>query len=259
MTVVRGISVSELEPAGIVRLIWRAVGLYHRNFGVLAGLGLLFAALPGCILLVCGINPYVNPDYLDLAIITASALILNCFLTVAVLIVCLLHFIDLRARFEYVLGQLTGHLILKMIGTTFLKSILTVLLSLALIIPGIIFAVRWFLCASAIVTEGVYYSDALRRSSRLVRGQWGRLFRLILVITVVYVLSYGVFYVMSVLGFSEVYSSVISIVVTSLVSPVEPILGFLFYVDARVRKEGLTLELLQESIDLRGSLAGWKF
>lgn len=184
---------------------------------------------------------------------------LNCFLTISVLIVCLLHFVDLRARFQYVLSQTAGHLVLKMIGTTALECILAAFLSLALIVPGIIFAVRWFLYPPVIVFEGAYYMDALKRSSSLVRGQWWRLFGLSLVFIVVYILSSGVLYLVTTLGIDEVYSSAITIVFGSIVLPIGAILVFLFYVDVRVRKEGLTLEMLQESIDLTGSLTGWKF
>ena len=259
MTVVRGVHASDLEPAGVVQIVRRAIGLYYRNFGVLACLSLLFGGLPACILLAFGVSPYGDPDLLDLGIVAAVGSISGCFLSVAFVIVCLLHFVDLRVRFQYVMSQLASHLVVKMIGTMFLSIVLSGLLSLAFIIPGLIFLVRWFLYPSVVVIEGAYYMDALRRSSNLVRGNWWRLFGLIFIILVVYFPVSEGYDLMIILGMSEFYSALFTTILGSFVYPLMLISTLLFYLDVRVRKEGLTLETLQESIDLKGSLSGWQF
>ena len=259
MTVVRGVRASALEPAGTVRILRRSIGLYYRNLGVLATFGLLFGALPACMLLAFGNNPYGDPDPEEILISIAVGSLTNCFLVVAVIIVCLLHFVDLEARIPYVISQLWGRLTLRMIGTMILETILSSLLLLAFIVPGVLYIIRWFLYPNVVVVEGAYYIDSLRRSCRIVRGHWWRAFGLFLIIFVVQSLSLAGYWVMTSLDIPEFYSALSGVVLGALLTPSMQIASLLFYFDLRVRQEGLTLEALQESIDLKGSLSGWKF
>lgn len=51
---------------------------------------------------------------------------------------------------------------------------------LALIVPGVFLAVRWFFVPQAVVIDGARGADALRRSGDLVQGFWWRTFGLVL-------------------------------------------------------------------------------
>jgi hypothetical protein len=51
---------------------------------------------------------------------------------------------------------------------------------LALVVPGVWLAVRWYFCAQAAVVDGLGPADALRRSAQVVEGRWWRTFGVLL-------------------------------------------------------------------------------
>ena len=55
---------------------------------------------------------------------------------------------------------------------------------LALIVPGVFLAVRWYFVPQAVVIEGARAAGALRRSGDLVQGVWWRTFGLVLLVNV---------------------------------------------------------------------------
>ena len=55
---------------------------------------------------------------------------------------------------------------------------------LALIVPGVFLAIRWFFVPQAVVIDGARAADALRRSGDLVQGFWWRTFGLVLLANV---------------------------------------------------------------------------
>jgi hypothetical protein len=56
---------------------------------------------------------------------------------------------------------------------------------LALVVPGVWLAVRWYFCAQAAVVDGLAPADALRRSAEVVEGRWWRTFGVLLAFGVV--------------------------------------------------------------------------
>jgi hypothetical protein len=56
---------------------------------------------------------------------------------------------------------------------------------LALVVPGVWLAVRWYFCAQAAVVDGLGPADALRRSAQVVEGRWWRTFGVLLAFGVV--------------------------------------------------------------------------
>jgi hypothetical protein len=56
---------------------------------------------------------------------------------------------------------------------------------LALVVPGVWLAVRWYFCAQAAVVDGLGPADALRRSAEVVEGRWWRTFGVLLAFGVV--------------------------------------------------------------------------
>lgn len=56
---------------------------------------------------------------------------------------------------------------------------------LLLVLPGIYVAVRWYFVPQAVVVDDVRASRALGRSGELVEGSWWRVFRIVILITVI--------------------------------------------------------------------------
>ena len=139
-----------------------------------------------------------------------------------------------------------------------------ILLGVLLAIAGVVFAgyfyVKFWLAAPALVLEKQPIVGALRRSSRLVKGSWWRVFG-ILVLTVILaviigqvlqtpfsLLSYGtsVFDTNAVIepSFLEVAGASIGVLLAQAVTlPFQAGVTVLLYVDQRMRKEGLDIEL----------------
>lgn len=129
------------------------------------------------------------------------------------------------------------------------------------IVPGIIAA---FVCAFAsqvAAIEGVYSSDAIRRSRELASGQWGRIFGLglivgllMMVITVgLSVVTQGPLVMMLGAKGAMVAGQAVDAAINILVGPFSTIAFILLYFDVRVRKEGFDLELLSRSLQPAGA------
>jgi hypothetical protein len=67
-----------------------------------------------------------------------------------------------------------GGVLPVLIGTVLLYSLGVVVGVIALIVPGIYLAVRWYVATQSVVAEELGPVEALRRSGELVRGQWWR-------------------------------------------------------------------------------------
>lgn len=72
-------------------------------------------------------------------------------------------------------------LVIPLLLTSLLRSIIMVLWTMLLIVPGIIYGVRTSLTAPIVANEGVAYSDALRKSRTLVYGKTWLVFLQLLV------------------------------------------------------------------------------
>jgi hypothetical protein len=158
---------------------------------------------------------------------------------------------DWRAslRFAVVrLGPLLGISLLNVVGVT--------LGLIVLIIPGIFLAVAWALCFPAALVEGRRGVGALRRSYQLVKGRWWPVFGALLVgiILVAIISNILEFIVLAPTFFSEsllgeaILSGLASIVGFAVTTPLQAAIVTLVYFDQRVRKEGLDLELLAQSL-----------
>ena len=161
-------------------------------------------------------------------------------------------------------------------AVAFLWGLPVVGLSLTVIgIPlAIYFAIRWGLYGLPVILEGSSGWNALTRSSDLVRGSWGRVFFIILVIyllifMIAFILQGTLGYVLTSMGVAEIEEATtplemlrqlmipasneigwfaytirgfVQLCVGALVMPIEH-LGFtLLYFDLRIRKEGFGVE-----------------
>lgn len=126
----------------------------------------------------------------------------------------------------------------------------------ALIIPGIFLAVAWSLCFPAALVEGARGFGALKRSFQLVRGRWWPVFGALLVgvILVAVISSILEFVFLAPAFFTEsllavaVLSGLSSIVGYAISTPLQAAIVAIVFFDQRVRKEGLDLELLAQSL-----------
>ena len=141
-------------------------------------------------------------------------------------------------------------------------GILAVLFVLAAIGAVVYLGVSWSLAAPAYVLEGIGVTDALRRSFRLVRKQWWRVFGILLLggliaMTISFILSLPFTFAAGAVGGSSVLgdplaemsvlglvvTAVGTIIATTVTAPFSAGISGLLYLDQRIRREALDIEL----------------
>ena len=110
----------------------------------------------------------------------------------------------------------------------------------ALIVPGIFLAVRWFFVPQTVVVEGARGPDALRRSNALVTGFWWRTFGLVLLANIVVsipgVLLLAPFAEAADSADRAVWELVGSMVTTAVTTPFVALFATLLYYDLHARR-----------------------
>jgi hypothetical protein len=139
------------------------------------------------------------------------------------------------------------------LGANIMSGILTVLATLALVIPGIVVACGYSVAAEAAALESGSSSDALRRSWELTKGfRWKALGLGVVSICLILVVFVGAGVLGGILGGImgglDVVLAVIGACVSLLIYPVISCVFTVFYYDLRVRKEGFDLEMLSRAI-----------
>jgi hypothetical protein len=110
---------------------------------------------------------------------------------------------------------------------------------LALVVPGVFLAVRWFLVPQAVVIDGARGAGALRRSGDLVQGFWWRTFGLVVLANVAVVIP-GVILLEPFTAIAEstddsAWELVGGIVTTSVTSPFLALFSTFLYYDLLAR------------------------
>jgi len=137
---------------------------------------------------------------------------------------------------------------------------------IALIVPGILLAVRWSLAVPAKVLEDKNSGEAMSRSTELTLGNRGRVFVIwflfvILSIGVSMLLQWPIQIAAGVGGLTalqhaavgwRVASLVATFISQCLVGPLATIAFSLVYYDERVRKEAFDLQLMMTTLDAPG-------
>jgi len=133
--------------------------------------------------------------------------------------------------------------------------IVVLLVVLAAVVGAAFFAVRLTLSAPALMLERTGVMGALKRSWSLTRGHFWRIFgALALAVIIVSVISYalmiplslGMAFVdnqMTAMVVTMIVSTVISVLISALTTPFLAAVLALVYIDVRMRKEGLDVEL----------------
>jgi hypothetical protein len=164
--------------------------------------------------------------------------------------------------FSKVKNQIGG-----VIWLTMKVGFLVGLACLALIVPGILLAIRWSLAVPAKVLENKNSGDAMSRSTELTHGNGGRIF---VIWVLFFVLSTGISMLLqwpiqiaaggakglaalqhAAVGW-KVASLVAMFISECLVGPLATIAFSLVYYDERVRKEAFDLQLMMTTLDAPG-------
>ena len=141
------------------------------------------------------------------------------------------------------------------LGANIMSGFLTVLATLALVIPGIVVACGYSVAAEAAALESGSAGEALRRSWGLTKGfKWKALALGVVSIGLILVVYLGAGVLGGILGevmggLDEVLA-VLAAGVSLLIYPVISCVFTLFYYDLRVRKEGFDLEMLSRQLGL---------
>jgi hypothetical protein len=129
-----------------------------------------------------------------------------------------------------------------------LRYVLLFLGFLALLVGTLYVAARCFAIVPAIMLEDAGIAAAFSRSSQLSHGRkWHILSTAGLVAVIYVVLYFGIAIAASFIG-DFVLQTVVTSLVTILVYPVVAITETLLYYDARIRSEGLDIELMTEAL-----------
>ena len=111
---------------------------------------------------------------------------------------------------------------------------------LALFIPGVYLAVRWYFVPQAVVVEGVRGPAALSRSTQIVRGFWWRTFGLVLLANIAVAipgfLLLAPFSAIAASTDEAVWALVGTILATSVTTPFVALFSTLFYYDLLARR-----------------------
>ena len=139
------------------------------------------------------------------------------------------------------------------LGANIMSGFLTVLATLALVIPGIVVACGYSVAAEAAALESGSSSEALRRSWELTKGfRWKALGLGVVSIGLILVVYLGAGVLGGILGGVmgglDMVLAVLGACVSLLIYPVISCVFTVFYYDLRVRKEGFDLEMLSQAL-----------
>ncbi len=147
-----------------------------------------------------------------------------------------------------------------LIGASLLIMLLVLIGTILCILPGIYLYVALSFTTPALILEGQSVTNALRRSRALVKGDWWRVFGILLlafiivfiisgVITIPFAILGGVSVALgSDIGATQSVGSLViqgvgSILSATVTTPISAGVGALLYIDRRMRREGLDVAL----------------
>lgn len=144
--------------------------------------------------------------------------------------------------------------VLSVLVASFVRSVLVILGIMLLIVPMFWVVARYFAVVPAIVLEEAGTFGSFSRSADLSRGRkWHILGTLVLVTIIYYLLVVGLSMLGALTG-NFVVETMVSSVGAILIYPVVAITEALLYYDARIRSEGLDIELMTDALDAPSGL-----
>lgn len=244
---------TDLRPCGNLEILGRAVRLYRERFGVLVGLSLLCLALPECIELALKPVDWDKPGPSIIWIVPPLRIAGGTVLQGAVILVAAHSVLGVKTGILNAIRQLPPALLLRMLGTVLVEMVFLIFLYLALVLPGLIYTVRWTLSVHVVVLERRVYRDALRRSTELLSCDFWRCVGLTLPFVVLGSIGFLADR-FQIIDLEEDITFLAVTVIDALLAPVLSVAITLLYFDIRVRKEGLDIEMIRKMIGLGGDM-----
>jgi hypothetical protein len=139
--------------------------------------------------------------------------------------------------------------LLRLLAAQFVAG-LVIFVGFALcIVPGVIFGLWFLLLAPVVMLENEPVMKSLERSRELMRGNLGKGFLLMLVVTIIWFVIYWVVqFVVTRIPWHPYFAHFSLIVLQALVLPIQLAPPILLYYDLRIRKEAFDLEQLAASL-----------
>lgn len=273
---------TSLQPMGFTDILDTIFSLYRNHFRLIFGICIVYFVFMLGLNLFLGISTFYFSNS-GLRGIAIGIPIIASWITILISLFSIGALLFAGAQ-SYLGNQITAGTAFRQIarrfwsylGSNILYILIVGLLTITIIgIPfAIYFAVRWGFYAQAVLIEQTSATNALRRSSELVKGTWWRVFGILFAIFLLafmiqtilqFSLLFG-FGLTQVIGGEEgllkmfqrlfvpelttweglvnyIIQSFINYVVTSLMLPVGIIGSTLLYFDQRIRKEGFDIEM----------------
>ena len=133
-----------------------------------------------------------------------------------------------------------------LLAASVISGLLIVVGFMALVIPGIIFSIIFFLFIPAIIVEGEGIISSLKRSKKLVAKRWMKTFGLMLILTIMIgATSFITGAIQSILSKANIYISfLISSIISALVAPIYFVSLTLYYYSMLVKEQILSQQTL---------------
>ena len=172
----------------------------------------------------------------------------------AVILVTALGVLGVKTGILNAIGQLRPALFLRMLGTVLVEMFFLTFLYLALVVPGLIYTVRWTLSVHVVVLERRVYRDALRRSTELLKSDFWRCVGITLPFAVLGGSVFLADYFLIVEFEEDITFLAVTLIDSLLLAPVLNVAITLLYFDVRVRNEGLDIDMIRKMIGLGGDM-----
>ncbi|HEY3220138.1 MAG TPA: hypothetical protein VGJ80_05335 [Gemmatimonadales bacterium] len=244
----------QLRPLSTGEILDGALTLLRRHFALVAGIAVVCEGIPTAmdvyLDLTGGASQNPGLSLLD-RVLTVVGSVLVTGATVRVVSEAYLGRTPLFGDAMRFAGSRFG----TIFGANLMSGFLTILATLALVIPGIVVACGYSVAAQAAALESGSSSEALVRSWSLTKGfKWKALALGAVSVGLILVVYVGAGVLGGLLGgvmggldtLLVVFAACVSLIIYPLISCVFT----LFYYDLRVRKEGFDLEMLSRQLEL---------
>jgi len=243
----------QLRPMSFGEILDGALTVLRQHFGLFFSLAVICLGVPTVIDLYMQVSGGQSPglDLLSRLLSALGYLLLTGASVYVVSEIYLQRTPHLGAALRFAGGKMSGLFV-----SGFAAGVVTMLATLALVVPGIIVACGFAVTVQVVMLETLSSpSDSLGRSWALTKGFKGKAFALYAIMVVTFLVV--IFGVGIPIGIAEATFPVLEVpalillaILMLFIYPFSGCVLTLFYYDLRVRKEGLDLELLSQQIGL---------
>ncbi|HNB27635.1 MAG TPA: hypothetical protein PLR41_11785 [Alphaproteobacteria bacterium] len=243
----------------IGRVIGSSLGVYARNFVSFSVLALLIGALDLVAKLIWPQSDgTITSNEVGVTGVIGAALVM--FLVMGLTQAAIIYgtFQDLRGQKAGLADCIARGLatMIPVIVGTILLSFAVGLAAIALIVPGVILALMWWVYVPVLVVEGAGITGSFGRSSELTRGhRWEILGLVIIVIVLTFAVNFAAIMVASSIYMAAptsdivVVLSIVEYVTSAIVTAFSAILVAVGYYYLRAEKEGVDVHAIAQVFD----------